>query len=95
MLILPDDHNDDYRDYRNDYRRLIKLSDREAFDPNTGDRYRIERQNPAGGPGGGFILAILLGVLLWLVINAGGGQTPRPLPTPERVYPTQPMLPIG
>ncbi|MFQ3616798.1 MAG: hypothetical protein SNJ57_06610 [Cyanobacteriota bacterium] len=92
MLILPDDHNDDYR---NDYRRLIKLSDREAFDPNTGDRYRIERRDPAGGPGGGLILALLLGVLLWLVMNTGGVQTPRPLPTPERVYPTQPMQPIG
>jgi hypothetical protein len=92
MLILPDDHNDDYR---SDYRRLVKLSDREAFDPATGDRYRIERQEQPSGPGGSFILAVLLGLLLWLLINTSNARSPRPLPTPERVYPTQPMLPIG
>ncbi|GAB4478722.1 MAG: hypothetical protein OHK0037_40790 [Elainellaceae cyanobacterium] len=92
MLILPDDHSDEYR---SDYRRLVKLSDREAFDPTTGDRYRIERQDQPSGPGGGFVLAVLLGVLLWLLMNTGGIQAPRPLPTPERVYPTQPMPPIG
>ncbi|GAB4427563.1 MAG: hypothetical protein D6742_06545 [Cyanobacteria bacterium J069] len=93
MPIFLDDRNDDYR---SDYRRLVKLSEREAYDPNTGDRYRIERQEQPGGPGGGLVLAIVLGVLLWMLANAGTTpRTPRPLLTPDGIYPTNPSLPIG